>query len=85
LMVSAFRHDSSGSLILVGVKRGASAAQVQISLTGASQVPLSWDFYQTTRSLNCSSMGTLKTENNMVQLSLPDEAIFTLVGSTLKP
>lgn len=85
LMVSAFANNSSGSLILVGVKRSASAAQVQISLTGGSQIPLTWDLVQTTRSLNCSSMGTLKTENNMVQLELPDEAIFTLVGTTRKP
>ena len=85
LMVSAFRNDSSGSLILVGVKRGASASQVQIALTGGSQIPLAWDLYQTTRSLDCASMGTLKTENNMVQLELPDEAIFTLVGTTRKP
>jgi O-glycosyl hydrolase len=80
LMVSAFRNDSSGSITLVGIKRGDGTKQIQISLGDNPQVPATWELYQTTRTLNCAPGGTLTTIENTVRLELPNETIFTLAG-----
>jgi O-glycosyl hydrolase len=82
LMVSAFRNDANGSIILVGVKRGGEARQIQITLEGNSSVPGAWELYQTTSSLNCAPGGILTAVGNSVQFDLSDETIFTLVGTT---
>jgi O-glycosyl hydrolase len=80
LMVSAFRNTPRNSLVIVGVKLGG-PKQVQIIIPDAGQAPPSWDLYQTTRTLDCSRMEPVVTVNGMAQLELPDEVIFTLVGS----
>jgi O-glycosyl hydrolase len=80
LMVSAFRNDSAGSIVVVGIKRGDVAKQIQISLEDSPKIPGTWELYQTTRTLNCASSGILATVGNSVQVDLPNETIFTLVG-----
>jgi hypothetical protein len=43
-----------------------------------------WDLYVTSRSVDCVKTGTFPAVNGTVELDLPDEAVFTLVGSLRK-
>jgi len=79
LTVSAFRDPVTGSLVLVGVKeRGPNRLQVSISESG--RPPEHWDYYATTRALNCLKLDSLPIRNGIAEVELPDEAVFTLVG-----
>jgi O-glycosyl hydrolase len=77
LIVSAFHHAASQSLVLVGVKEGG-PNNVAVALPAASVA--SWDLYLTTRSLNCEKTGNLQSTGGTIHLDLPDDAVFTLVG-----
>ncbi|HVN77670.1 MAG TPA: glycosyl hydrolase [Terriglobia bacterium] len=81
---SAFLNGSPESIIVVGVKQGG-PSQVQITVPAAKQAPVIWELYQTTRTLDCRQMGSFSAINGVVQLELPDEAIFTLVGKARNP
>lgn len=78
LTVSAFQDGPTGRLILVGVKEGGSNA-VEIS-TGEGE-SRAWDVYLTTRDLNCVKAGTIHSAGSVVRVQMPDEAVFTLVGT----
>jgi O-glycosyl hydrolase len=78
LMVSAFRD--SNSIVVVGVKEGGPNT-IQVTLPTMDNAPSSWELYQTTRALDCRKTESVAVRNGAVQLELPDQAIFTLVGS----
>jgi len=84
MIVSAFHHAATESLVLVGVKEGGPNT-FTVQLPAAARSVPSWDLYMTTRSLNCEKTGTLSATGGAVQLDLPDEAVFTLVGKLQKP
>jgi len=84
LIASAFLDGSTNSLVVVGVKQGG-PGQVQITFPGTKQAPAIWEFYQTTRTLDCRQTGTFAAINGAVQLELPDEVVFTLVGKARNP
>jgi hypothetical protein len=84
LITSAFLDSSADSLIVVGVKQGG-PSQVQITIPSSKQAPAIWELYQTTRTLDCHQTGSFAATNGVVQLELPDEAIFTLVGKARNP
>ncbi len=79
LTVSAFRDPAQGSLVLVGVKeRGPN--RVQISVPGSGPMPDHWDYYVTSRSLNCVKLDSVPSHGGIAELDLPEEAVFTLVS-----
>jgi O-glycosyl hydrolase len=80
LTVSAFENAAAGSIVLVGVKQGG-PNHLQVSLDEPRPAPDHWDLYVTSRSVNCLKQGLLAIQNGMAQLDLPEEAVFTLVGS----
>jgi len=84
LIVSAFHHAATQSLVLVGVKESG-PNNLTVELPAAAGSVLSWDLYMTTRSFNCEKTGTSSPTGGAVQLDLPDEAVFTLVGKLKKP
>jgi len=75
--VSAFLDRTSGSAVIVGVKEGG-PNDVAMDLSGAS-VP-SWDLWVTTRDLNCTKLAPVPAPGGRVRMTLPDQAVFTLVG-----
>lgn len=75
LTVSGFFDRSSNSVILVGVKQGG-PDHVEVDLRGSGVA--SWDLYITTRDQNCTKMAPLE---GAARLTLPAEAVFTLVGT----
>ena len=78
LTVSAFR--GAHSLVLVGVKeRGPN--RVRIVLPKSEPMPDHWDYYVTTRSLNCLKLDSLPIKNGVAEVELQDEAVFTLVSN----
>jgi O-glycosyl hydrolase len=81
LTVSAFRNGTVGELVVVGVKEGGPKL-VEVALPGPAIV--SWDLYMTTPSLDCVKIGAVATADGVATLDLPDEAVFTLVGSLKK-
>jgi hypothetical protein len=81
LTVSAFRDGPTGRLIVVGVKEGGSEL-VELS-TGEGE-SRAWDVYLTTRELNCVKAGTVRSPGGVVRVQMPDEAVFTLVGTSDK-
>jgi len=81
LMVSAFRNGAAGELVVVGVKEGG-PNRVEVALPGPAVA--SWDLYMTTPSLDCVKIGAIATADGVATLDLPDEAVFTLVGSLKK-
>jgi hypothetical protein len=80
LTVSAFRDGSSNTLVVVGVKEGG-PPHIQITLPRAGSLPNSWELYETSRTHDCMKVDTLSMKEGIVQIDLPDEVIFTLVGT----
>ena len=79
LTVSAFRDAAKGSLVLVGVKDGR-PNRFQIVIPGSDPMPDHWDYYATTRSLNCLKLDSLSIHNGVAEVELPEQAVFTLVS-----
>ncbi len=80
LTVSAFQTPDSGSLVIVGVKQGGSN-HIQILLRGPAPIADRLDLHLTSRSVNCLKQGPIQVHDGVAELDLPDEAVFTLVGS----
>ncbi len=76
--VSAFHDGATGRLVVVGVREGGSNS-VEIS-TGEAE-SRTWEVYLTTRDLNCVKTGAVRSANGVVRVQMPDEAVFTLVGT----
>jgi O-glycosyl hydrolase len=83
LTVSAFHDGADGALVVVGVKEGG-PNHVEVALPPASRAVASWDLYMTTRTVDCVKTGAFASLNGTVELELPDEAVFTLVGRLQK-
>jgi hypothetical protein len=83
LTVSAFHDGNAGALVVVGVKDGG-PKHVEVNLPRAAGSIDSWDLYMTTRTVDCVKVRTIATADGTAQLDLPDEAVFTLVGSLRK-
>jgi len=81
LTISAFQDPSASSLVIVGVKEGGSN-HIQIMLQGSATMPDHLDLYLTSRSVNCLKQGSVPVHNGVAEVDLPDEAVFTLVGSS---
>jgi len=81
LTISAFRNGTAGELVVVGVKEGG-PNRVEVALPGTAIA--SWDVYMTTPSLDCVKIGAIATADGVATLDLPDEAVFTLVGTLKK-
>jgi len=84
VMLSAFWDGSAGTLTIVGVKEGG-PNQVQIRIPDSKLTSACWDIYQTTRTLDCRKTGSVSALKGTADLELPDEVIFTLVGTVRKP
>ena len=82
LTVSAFRDGSANALVVVGVKEGG-PNQIQIVLPKTDVLPNVWELYETSRTLDCMKVDTVIIKEGVAQIDLPDEVIFTLIG-TLK-
>jgi O-glycosyl hydrolase len=83
LTVSAFRDGASGSFVVVGVKEGG-PNRIQIVFPQSDAAPESWGFYVTSRTMNCLKLDSLPSPQGSVEISLPDEAVFTLVSAQRK-
>ncbi|HXI41040.1 MAG TPA: hypothetical protein VNH83_13735 [Bryobacteraceae bacterium] len=83
LTVSAFHDGADGTLVVVGVKEGG-PNHVEVALPAGSGAVAPWDLYMTTRSVDCVKTGAVTPVNGTVELELPDEAVFTLVGRLQK-
>jgi len=83
MTVSAFHDASAGALVVVGVKEGGPKT-VNVVTPRTAGVVDSWDFYMTTRSVDCLKVATVMTADGTIELELPDEAVFTLVGKLKK-
>ena len=81
LMVSAFRDPVAKWLVVVGAKEGG-PNRIQLSLPESASSPVSWDVYVTSPTLNCQKVDTVGVSDGVAEVTLPDEAIFTLVGET---
>jgi hypothetical protein len=81
LMASAFHNGTAGKLVVVGVKEGG-PNRVEVALSGPAVA--SWDLYMTTPSLDCVKIGSIAATDGVATLDLPDEAVFTLLGSLKK-
>lgn len=81
LTTAAFQTPAPNSLVIVGVKESG-PNHIQINLQGPAPLPDHLDLYLTTRSVNCIKQGTIPVREGVVELDLPDEAVFTLVGPT---
>ena len=77
LTVTGFVDRTSNAVILVGVKQGG-PDQVEVKLAGGAVD--SWELYVTTRELNCARMEPVRVLNGTAKVTLPGEAVFTLVG-----
>jgi O-glycosyl hydrolase len=80
LTVSAFHDGGAGTLSVVGVKQGG-PHRVRLSVPQWKDTPSKWDLYLTTREHDCRKVDSFDARAGVVELDLPDEAIFTLVGS----
>jgi hypothetical protein len=56
-------------------------SRVEIALSGAAPEPPAWELYATTRNMNCLKLDTVAIRNGVAEIALPEEAIFTLVGT----
>ena len=83
ITVSAFRDATTDSLVIVGVKEGG-ANRVEVVLQEGDGPPTSWDLYTTTRTVNCVKTAVVRVQGGVAQIDLPDEAVFTLVGTRNK-
>ena len=80
LTVSAFRDPRTGSLIVVGVKeRGPDQLRVMPPEDASGR--RGWELYVTSRSANCLKTDEIAENAGTVQITLPEEAVFTLVGN----
>jgi len=43
-------------------------------------MPEYWDYYATTRSINCLKLDSVPLRNGVAEVELPEEAVFTLVS-----
>jgi len=80
LTLSAFQGPSPDAIVVVGVKEGG-PSHFQIQLPVGSS-PASWDLYETTRELDCQRVATVPAGSGPVEIDLPTEAVFTLVGKS---
>jgi O-glycosyl hydrolase len=80
LTVSAFRNGATNSLVIVGIKQGG-PNRIEIALSGTGPEPPAWELYATTRNVDCLKLDTVAIRNGVAQIELPEEAIFTLVGT----
>lgn len=80
LTLSAFRDTASNTLAIVGVKEGG-PTHFQIELPSTPDAPTSWNLYETTRELDCQKVGAPTVQDGVVEIALPAEAVFTLVGT----
>jgi len=80
LTVSAFRDGSSNTMVVVGVKEGG-PSRIQFALPRSGAFPDSWELYETSRTLDCMKTDTVIMKEGVAQIDLPDEVIFTLVGT----
>ncbi len=79
MTVSAFQDAADASITLVGVKeRG--PARLRVSVAGARSSPSRWDLYVTSRDLNCVKSSAVRPVPDGVEIDLPEQAVFTLVG-----
>jgi O-glycosyl hydrolase len=79
LTVSAFRGETEGSLVVVGVKEGG-PGRLRIVVPAAA-APESWNLRATTDALDCADLGVVPVRDGIAEIDLPREAIFTLVGT----
>src|SRR5215831_16010840 len=80
LTTSAFRLGSSNTLVVVGVKEGG-PPHIQIVLPKGGTFPESWELYETSPTVNCMKVDIVSMKEGIVQIDLPDEVVFTLVGT----
>ncbi len=80
LLVSAFWNNSNNSLVLVGVKQGG-PSRIRVVLLPSGPMPSAWDLYETTRNLDCVKADSPSIRNGVAEIELPEEAVFTLVGT----
>ena len=80
LLVSAFRNAQEDSLVVVGLKDGG-PNRIEIAFPSGEGSPARWDLYATTRTVDCLKLDTVEARNGIATFELPDEAVFTLVGS----
>lgn len=78
LAVSAFRD--AASLVVVGVKNGGSN-HIRLELPKSDYAPVSWKLFQTTRDLDCREVGSVPVKDGIAEFDLPNQAVFTLVGT----
>jgi glucuronoarabinoxylan endo-1,4-beta-xylanase len=77
LTVSGFRDGASGKLIVVGLKQGGPEyVQVDAGQSGT----VNWELYVTSPELDCAKVDEVESRNGVASFSLPEEAVFTLVG-----
>jgi hypothetical protein len=81
--VSAFRNAQTNSVIVVGVKEGG-RNHIHVTIPKEEPVPATWDVYETTREVDCLKVDSVLVRDRDAELNLPDEAIFTLVGTLSK-
>jgi O-glycosyl hydrolase len=80
LTLSAFRNGEDSQLSLVGVKQGG-PGEIEIALPASDTGVGAWDLYLTTRELNCQRTDRFPVHDGVAKIKLPDEAVFTLVGT----
>ncbi len=83
LWVSAFRNGPGNSFVIVGAKQGG-PNRIQVALSRSDSMPSAWELYETTRDLDCVKVDTVVIRSGVAEIELPDEAIFTLVGTAKK-
>ncbi|MEW5978783.1 MAG: hypothetical protein AB1898_23545 [Acidobacteriota bacterium] len=81
LTISAFQDAAAAKIVIVGVKESG-PHRVRVVLRGSAPSPEHWDLYLTSRSQNCVQQGSIAVREGVAELDLPDEGVFTLVGST---
>ncbi len=80
LTISAFSDASTHSLIVVGVKEGG-PNRLELVVPAGDEAPTRWDLYQTTRNVDCVKTDTITVQSGVAHIDLPDESVFTLVGT----
>jgi O-glycosyl hydrolase len=83
LTLSAFQGLSPDTLVVVGVKEGG-PNHIRIDSPQTAAGPAGWDFYETTREVDCQKVITLPIRDGHAEIDLPTEAVFTLVARSSK-
>jgi hypothetical protein len=83
LTLSAFQGPSVDDLVMVGVKEGG-PSHFRVELPQSANGPASWELYETTRELDCQKVDVRPAKAGHVDIELPAEVIFTLVGRSGK-